>query len=1146
MKQFLIITICFFFLLHANAQQWINVDDARYQGEQQFNTHAELLSHENNQSTIRFHFDGFEFWELNTGRTKAVKIYLEEASPLLYKTAPDLPKLTASIIIPDADEMEAVVVSSSYKDFYNVDIAPSKGNLTRDIDPDDLPYEYGPAYKKNEFFPGKLTALRDPYILRDYRGQTLLFYPFQYNPVTKTLRVYYDITVKVKPTGNTGRNILERKAELSKIDPEFHNVYDAHFLNYQSAAKYTPLGEQGNMLIITYDAFASSIQPLADWKNKIGIPATIVNKSNIGNGSANAIKNYISSYYTTNGLTYVLLVGDATQIPTLYSGGDSDNSYAYLSGNDHYPDIFVGRFSAENTGHVQTQVQRTIDYEGYPSISGGWHNRGLGIASNQGPGDDNEYDHEHIHNIRTDLLNFTYNAVSELYDGTNTGSGWIDASGDPTASMVAQDINSGASVISYCGHGSTTSWGSSGFSTTNISALNNEGMLPFIFSVACVNGNFVSNTCFAETWLRATNSSGNPIGAVATIMSTINQSWDPPMEAQDEMIDILTESYSNNKKRTFGGITMNGCMKMNDTYGSSGDAMTDTWTIFGDPSLMVRTDTPQVMTVTHPNILNIGLSQAIVTCNVNDARVCLSMNGQILGTGTITNGFAIISFTALTTVDTIDVALTAFNHLPYIGEIPVLPGSGPFVSYASYTINDTSGNNNSLADYGENITLNVELQNLGIDTAKFVSAIMSTSDTGIQITDSTHLWGNIIAGNTKNKNNAFALNVSPALPDQHVASLNLSISDTANNNWTSVFNITIQAPDFSTGSMAIDDVTSGNGDGKLDPGESLTLTFNTMNIGHSDGYNTTATLSCSDTGVSIQNAVVQLDTLTASGQKTASFNVSLSSAIVIGQYVDFVFSVNSGAYSTQNTYSERVGIVSEDFETADFSQYNWAFSGNQNWKIDSTTYYDGFYSAVSGDITHNQSSEMMITINVMSGDTLSFYKKVDCEESPYSYYLYDYLEFFIDNSSKDTWDGDIDWSRESYYVSQGTHTLKWVYEKDNYVSDGSDCAWVDYIVFPPISVTTGMSDLILKGDLSVYPNPASDLTIIRYKNVGSKAQSLKLYSATANLIDVIKESNTQAEGIYSLEYNVSGLSKGIYFLILESEDQKIVKKLIKQ
>ena len=39
------------------------------------------------------------------------------------------------------------------------------------------------------------------------------------------------------------------------------------------------------------------------------------------------------------------------------------------------------------------------------------------------------------------------------------------------------------------------------------------------------------------------------------------------MAGQDEMNAILAESYSNNTKRTFGGLSFNGMNQMNDDYG---------------------------------------------------------------------------------------------------------------------------------------------------------------------------------------------------------------------------------------------------------------------------------------------------------------------------------------------------------------------------------------------------------------------------------------------------------------------------------------------------------------------------------------------------------------------------------------------------
>ena len=46
------------------------------------------------------------------------------------------------------------------------------------------------------------------------------------------------------------------------------------------------------------------------------------------------------------------------------------------------------------------------------------------------------------------------------------------------------------------------------------------------------------------------------------------------------------------------------------------------------------------------------------------------------------------------------------------------------------------------------------------------------------------------------------------------------------------------------------------------------------------------------------------------------------------------------------------------------------------------------------------------------------------------------------------WDGESDWSVESYPVPAGEHTFTWRYVKDYSVSTGSDCAWIDYIKLP--------------------------------------------------------------------------------------------------
>lgn len=493
---------------------------------------------------------------------------------LLHAGAPDLPHVTRSVIIPDDGVMDVRVVDFTYEDLPDVDIVPSKGNLARTVDPDTVPYEFGVAYGTDAFYPGSLAEVREPYILRECRGAVVDVYPVQYNPVTRTLRLYTSLTVEVARVADGGANVLRR--DTSRPSKVFDELYATHFVNSGPTLRYNPLDEIGDMLIICHDAWLPNIQPLVNHKNSIGIPTTAVGVATIGN-NATAIKNYIQSVYNQGNLAFVLLVGDAAQVATpTASGGSADPTYSKLAGSDNYPDILVGRFSAETAAQVDTQVQRTITYEMLPATQQAWFKKGTGIASSQGAGqgDEGQADYVHIGQIRTWLLNYGYTQVDEIYD-TNGG----------TAAMVTAALNNGRGIINYTGHGSTTSWGTTGFSNSNVAALLNDNMLPFIISVACVNGQFDGYTCFAEAWLRSTHN-GQPIGAIGAYMSSINQSWAPPMEAQDEFNMLLTQVEANSYF-SYGGLCFAGSCSMIDAYGSGGADMFNTWHIFGDPSLRI-------------------------------------------------------------------------------------------------------------------------------------------------------------------------------------------------------------------------------------------------------------------------------------------------------------------------------------------------------------------------------------------------------------------------------------------------------------------------------------------------------------------------------------------------------------------------------
>jgi hypothetical protein len=558
---------------------------------------------------------------------------LNHESFIKEKGYPELPKIVRDISIPVTSTLKVDIVKSEYVDM-DLPVIPSKGILYRNVNPRDIPYTFSEIYSKDRFFPEKQYKIGEPYFIRNVRGSSITIYPFAYNPLKKVLRIYTRLVIEIsfEETDVNNTNIHRVNKKNKYFDPIFKN----HFINYEQVNINNNLGnginnienststntnnvdEIGKMLIITYDNFYNDILPFASYKDTTSLPTQVVKMSSIGSTSTQ-IYNYIkNSYDSDNTLTFVLLVGDHAQVPSMiFRSGGSDPSYSLVSGNDDYPDIIVGRFSAETNAQVTTMVNRSIMYENMTEQS--WFHKGIGIASDDGPGDDGEYDYQHVRNIRTELLNYHYSSVDELYDGSQGGQ---DAAGDPTVAMVSSSVNNGASIINYTGHGNYDRWMTSNFTNTNVNALTNDNKLPFIFSVACQNGNFTGYTCFSETWLRATNNStSNATGAIAFYGSSVNQGWDPPMKAQDQFNSLLiSDSYF-----TFGALCFNAALGMMSAYGQEGIDEFKNWNIFGDPSLTVIPHKPcseiSVTGVINTDTTYIGceiiVSNAVITNNAH-------------------------------------------------------------------------------------------------------------------------------------------------------------------------------------------------------------------------------------------------------------------------------------------------------------------------------------------------------------------------------------------------------------------------------------------------------------------------------------------------------------------------------------------------
>ncbi len=1030
-----------------------------------------VVSSSEQRVVIEYSFGSFDRNPVEIDGQTMFRLGLEKESRTYTAGEPELPKITRSIAIGDDARMEAKVISSDYTD-YQMAIAPSRGAISRSVDPATVPYTFSSIYRQNAFYPGDMVKLGEPYIMRDVRGIVVNAYPFAYNPATQTLRVYHSMTIAIDRVGMDDRNVKVR--EHAGINPYFKAIYEGQFINF-TPPRYDAVDELGNhMLVICYDNFMDAIQPYVDWKTQKGFLVDLIPISEVGSDEDNVL-DYIQEYYDENDLTFVQLVGDSGQIPTFtysissYESGGSDPSYSLLEGNDNYPDIFVGRFSAETVAQVDTQVERTIYYE-RDIVDGEWLHKGTGIASSQGSdqGDEGESDFAHIGNFRTQFLDYTYTEIDEIYD--NNGG---------NATMVTNALNEGRGEVMYCGHGSNTTWVSTGFSNSHVNALTNDNMLPFISSVACVNGNFTGLTCFAEAWLRATNgTTGNPTGAVAMYASSVNQDWAPPMESQDEYVILLT----NEEKSTIGGLWFNGSCSMMDDYPSDGVDMFMTWHIFGDASLQVRTDTPTEFEVTHMSELFLGLDTFDVETDVENAMVSLTYDGEILGAGyTDSNGD--ISLNLVNVPDQpsdLTLTITGYNKATYTNTISLLPNEGAYISIGDFTYNDNGDNTPA---YGESALLSLPLYNVGSDDASNLVATIAIDDQYVTVTDDTEELAQLDSDQQVVLEDAFAIQIAGNIPDQYQLNFETVVTCTNGDNETQEFTVnntvTVNAPAFDLGEMDVFDA-SGNNNGIIDPGETVALKFTVYNTGHAEAPAGNATLVCNNPWVTIDENTVETDPIDPEGYIQAMFIVTLSEEVPAGTAIPLGFGYSSELYTVQTTYSASVSLMDEDFENG-LEEFGWEFTGSADWQLNEEEAYEGDYCLQSGTISHNQYTTASINVDIAENGEVAFFYRVSSEVG------YDFLIFKIDGEEIDSFSGQLNWAMVTYPISSGFHLLSWTYSKDGSLSSGYDKAWIDYIQFPapaadPAPIIS-LSDVELDfGNVEVNETLALDFTVFNYGN----------------------------------------------------------------
>lgn len=1032
MKRLFLIATLFLLMSYANAQEWVGVNKST-----PVRIQEKLVSSSEDAIVVDIFVEGFFKETVTTPKGKQIIVSGEDMAAMLVKGAPDVPMYPIPLIIGDEAEMQVSVVESKYVDFKDMEIAPSKGNFSRQINPDDVPYLYGEMYNQDAFYPAQVASLSDPYILRDFRGQNLMVYPYVYNPATKTLRVYTYLRIAAEKVSDDGQNKKLGRKRNNTIDPEMNYSYQRRFINYPTNQKYTFLEDEGEMLIVCVDQYIDELQHLVNWKNISGRPTKMVPVSETG--TTDDLKNYISNYYKENpNLTYLLLVGEHNDLPAYPVDGErSDNYYGMLEGDDYYEEVLVGRLPVNSLKDAKNQVDKIIYYERDINEKSFWLSKASGIAAKEGYGHFNEVDYEHMDFIRDTLLNYTYTEVSQYYANVN----------NPTASAMVAEYSKGRGLINYCNHGNYDKWSVANFTNSDVYKLTNDNKWPIIWSVACLNGKFSHDECFAEAWMRATNpETGAPTGAIGGMFSWITQPWIPPMYGQDEMNAILTE-WREGYKHTLGGASCNGNMYVLDMDPFEGPLTHNTWLLFGDPSLMVRTKAPELMNVSisMPELF-VGMSELDIDAETDFGIATLSFDGEILASSYLKDGKVNLKFNPLTQTGKLKLVVVGYNKVTEVIDINVTPAENPYLIFNGCEIQD----DNAQLDYAETVTLDIDIKNVGLMPAENVTVKLSTESPYITIIDDNEQITGIASNEIVTLDKAFSVEVKPNIPDKTEVEFYVTCSNDKDT-WKTKFVLDAAAPVFD-----LDEINVISENGAM-PGSTATLKLSFKNIGGADAYDVITEVFSGSSEVEMINPSNVTEKVLAGESFSVTTDVNINASVQEGSVYELVCSVNADYNNFSTKYELRVGANGDGFESGDFSANEWKIEGVGKWVVSNEDAYDGDYCAKTEPILNNQYSKLKIQLEVLSEGPLTFYYKVSSEQ------YYDYMAFIVNGLQDQKWHGEIGWQQYTYNMKPGNYALEWRYIKDSSGSEGEDCAWLDKITFPPIYVVTilePVSDLV--------------------------------------------------------------------------------------
>jgi hypothetical protein len=1020
---------------------------------------------------------------------------------------PELPVFSRLIMIPENAGISVKISEVKYKK-----ITPSKGGFKGLLYPRQPSETKNQDKRKTDFFIDRSVYAKRGLIpsdtvrvemlgrIRNRRLANVYISPVRYNPLKNEIEVITSMRVEIDFSGSKG--FYSQTTAESAL---FNESLDKGLLNYYPSDVITGYSDKPvGMIILTDTSFKKHLKPYIAWKTKKGFRITTLFKGPKFAGSTfTELKDTLAKIYRSAtpdnpAPECLLIVGDVNIIPR--SEGTTQVSDLYYGefdgGGDYLPDMYIGRLPVSDTSGVKAVVDKLVQYESFQfADTNKFYNRALIAAGG-------ETDPRYI-TFMNGQINYATAYYLNQSNNIDAKSIYIPLPSKPD-SVIKHWINYGVSFINYTGHGLADQWFKPEPPTKNytllissdVSQLTNRNMYPFIISNACLTAHYNDPGSLGNNMIISAGK-----GAIGFIGCSNDSYWDEdyywavgnkPLSLNPPYSSTSLGAYDrlfhkNNEKPSTWYITMGQVNYAGNLSVSSSTSLKkryywETYTLLGDPSLIPFIGTPGAFDLSLPDTIPNGIKTISLTIDPF-AYIAIS-HGDTLWDASFSSpsGSVVLDIPGISD-DSCLIVVSGQNKKPLIRKVYISAINKEYINLSSTSINDSGGNNNGAADYGEFINLNVTVSNLGLTAATGLYCKLTTASDWVTIINDSAYVGDLSARSEFSITNGLSLRIKSSIPDKGYITLDLVLKDKVVEK-TFKIDIPVHAPIIGILSCVIDDTSTGNGDLIADPGETVKLVFTVSNTGSS---NTSGTLSINSYPPGL--TVIQPEVPTGIIEYGISVNipvtVTLSPLLKKGSSLEIGSLLKCDPFTASKNFSIAVGKIRESFEYQSFKIFPWQNSSKYPWIIINGSAYEGQYYARSASISHSSETALKISVNVPVSDTVRFMYKVSSEQD------YDFLIFRLNDVQLLKVSGETVWIEKKVVLKEGYNLLEWIYKKDATVSSGSDCAMLDYITFPVLS----FNKVDIRAGKIVTPQPNKSYTyeIITAQVINLGTDTLKSY-----------------------------------------------------